>query len=90
MIRQRRRLMPTPEEPVETVPEPPAIVPAERALNLQASLAAARAATKQHQRDFETLVRDTQALRQRTVELRAGRAEHIERLRAAASQRRER
>src|SRR3954452_2416485 len=75
VIRQRRRLMPTPGEPSA---EPGVVVtpvtaiaeaedvPGERMVELQASLAAARAASESHRRDFMLLRDETAALRERT------------------------
>jgi hypothetical protein len=91
VIRQRRRLMPTPLEELEAeLPEPVAAgVGSERGLALRASLEAARAAADQHRRDFDTLLVEMTSLRERTVELRNDRQEHLRRLREAAARRRD-
>lgn len=90
VIRQRRRLMPTPVEPVVeqqatavAVAEPAG----ERMGELQASLQAAQAITLKHRRDFDTIRAETSALRERTLELRSRRADHLQRLREAAAPR---
>jgi CRP/FNR family transcriptional regulator, cyclic AMP receptor protein len=84
VIRQRRRLMPTVEEPTP-VAEPPVVAPTdERAIALQTSLRLLRVTSEQRRRDFEELVSETKELRARTLELRARRIEHLQRLRDAA------
>lgn len=89
VIRQRRRLMPSLDEegPVALPPVAVAVAdpPVERMVELQASLAAARALTDQHRREFDTIRAETSALCDRTLELRARRAEHLQRLREAAT-----
>ncbi len=86
LVRQRRRLMPVTEEaPLETSAPPPE--PGDRLQSMQASLEAARAAAEQHRREFEVLQAETASLRDRTVELRALRSEHVQRLRDAARRR---
>jgi hypothetical protein len=73
VVRQRRRLMPS-EEPVsaEPVNEGPVAVAvhSEQLVSLELE----RAASQEQQRDFETLLDDTQALSERTAELRERRA----------------
>ena len=92
LVRQRRRLMPTAEEvtgsPLEASPAG-AAEPGERLVTMQASLEAARATAEQHRREFEVLQAETASLRERTVELRALRTEHVQRLRDAARRRRD-
>jgi hypothetical protein len=95
VIRQRRRLMPTLEEPYVADPSPEPVgaghlghSPDERGLALQASLDLARATSAEHHRTLEALLTDTQALRGRTIELRTARLERLEALRDAALQRR--
>ena len=83
VIRQRRRLMPTPQEP--TVDEVRA--PDDRMSEIQASLSAIREAARARREEFDALQAQTLALRERTIELRARRATHLEQLRAAASRR---
>ena len=86
LVRQRRRLMPPEGEPAAPVfVEEPVHEPDSRMLSMQASLQAARAATEQHRRDFDVLQTETEALRARTLELRARRSEHLQRLREAAA-----
>jgi hypothetical protein len=82
LVRQRRRLMPSADEAAP--PQPSDHVPASRLAELQSTLHAVRAASQQHKRDFEALMAETQTLRERTVELRARRIDHLQRLRAAA------
>lgn len=80
VIRQRRRLMPTP-----TGPDPAfEIRPMERLSELQRALDAARAAAEEHRRNFDLLLAETAALRERRDELRRQRSEHLRRLREAA------
>lgn len=90
VIRQRRRLMPNPEERAPQV-APAAVALAEpageRMVELQASLAAARALTIQHRRELDAIRAEASALRERTLELRTRRADHLRRLRAAAADR---
>jgi hypothetical protein len=90
VVRQRRRLMPTAEEP-DLEPEPEAAVAAEptggRLGDLQASLEAARQAAARNAAALEQLATTTSALRARTVELRAERAKRLEALRGAAAKR---
>jgi CRP/FNR family cyclic AMP-dependent transcriptional regulator len=80
VVRQRRRLMP--EEPPAPVPPLPA-VPV-RVDELRASAAAAHEIAAQRSRDLELLRLETDALRQRTMELRRERAQRLEGLRSAA------
>jgi hypothetical protein len=83
-VRQRRRLVPTAAEP-----EPdPAAAPPERLVELRTSLEAARAASERNRQDLDALQAATASLRERTVELRARRQQHIAELRAAADRRR--
>jgi CRP/FNR family transcriptional regulator, cyclic AMP receptor protein len=88
VVRQRRRLMPTAEEPDL---EPEAAVAADpaggRLGDLQASLEAARQAAARNAAALEQLATTTSALRARTVELRAERAKRLEALRGAAAKR---
>jgi hypothetical protein len=95
VIRQRRRLMPETSEAPMT---PPGAAPAPEAgpapaggrlAGLHASLEAARATAVRNAALVEQLASETSALRQRTVELRAERANRLEALRAAAARRRE-
>ncbi|HEX6023762.1 MAG TPA: Crp/Fnr family transcriptional regulator [Solirubrobacter sp.] len=80
VIRQRRRLMPTP-----TGPDPAfEIRPMERLSELQRALDAARAAAEEHRRNFDLLLAETAALRERRDELRRQRTEHLRNLREAA------
>ena len=89
VIRQRRRLMPEPGEPevVAAVAEAPRS-PTARLDDLRASLNAARKAATRHRAALEALAAETSALQQRTVELRAERAQRVEALKAAAQRRR--
>jgi hypothetical protein len=84
-VRQRRRLVPTVVEP-----DPgPVATPPERLVELQTSLEAARAVSQRHRQDLDHLQAATASLRERTVELRARRQQHVAELRAAAARRRE-
>jgi hypothetical protein len=91
LVRQRRRLMPSTAGTDEPVLVPAGAVaitehaPPDRLAALQASLEAARASSEQRRRDFDVLMLETATLRRRTVELRARRAEHLQRLRDAAA-----
>jgi hypothetical protein len=86
VVRQRRRLMPRPDE--ETPPsEAPAPAPSERLAELQSSLEAAREASRHHRENLDQLQAETAALRERTVELRRRRERHVAELRAAAKRR---
>jgi CRP/FNR family transcriptional regulator, cyclic AMP receptor protein len=89
VIRQRRRLMPTPEEPVEQAPAdaPSPMVAEARLEELRLAIDAARDTSEQHQRNFAELRAETLSLRQRTIELRARRAQHLQQLRDAAAPR---
>jgi hypothetical protein len=80
VIRQRRRLMPTPTGPDPAVE----IRPMERLSELQRALDAARAAAEEHRRNFDLLLAETAALRERRDELRRQRTEHLRNLREAA------
>jgi CRP/FNR family cyclic AMP-dependent transcriptional regulator len=82
-VRQRRRLVPTATEPEPVVAQP------ERLVELQTSLEAARAASERNRQDLDVLQAATASLRQRTVELRARRQQHVAELRAAADRRRQ-
>src|SRR5262249_45497681 len=100
-VRQRRRLMPTESgEPVESVepaavpePEPvpatvaiaPDYVPDARLVQLRASMTAAREESAARQRQLLELQAELQVLRGGTLKRRRERAEHVERLRAAAA-----
>ncbi len=88
VVRQRRRLMPSPVEDASP-PEAPASAPSERLAALQSSLEAAREASRQHRENLDVLQAETAALRQRTVELRERRQQHVAELRAAAGRRRD-
>jgi hypothetical protein len=91
LVRQRRRLLPTPSEPqapAEPPPSEPAHLTPDRLLTLRASLEAARAAADRNKRDLDFLQAETASLRDRTVELRARRQEHLDALKAAADRRR--
>jgi hypothetical protein len=83
-VRQRRRLVPTATEPD---PGPVATQP-ERLVELRTSLEAARAASQRNRQDLDLLQAATASLRERTVELRARRQQHVAELRAAADRRR--
>jgi CRP/FNR family transcriptional regulator, cyclic AMP receptor protein len=91
VVRQRRRLMPetsvTPVAPVL----PSRLVPAGRGdlrlADLRASLAAAREAANRNRAALEQLADVTSALQQRTVQLRAERAQRLDALREAAARR---
>ena len=82
-VRQRRRLVPTAMEPEPVVAQP------ERLVELRTSLEAARAASERNRQDLDVLQAATASLRQRTVELRARRQQHVAELRAAADRRRQ-
>ena len=83
-VRQRRRLIPA-SEPARLHPEPaPAAAAGDRFQALQMSLAAAHDASRQRARHLETLQLQTEALRARTVELRARRHARLDQLRTAA------
>jgi hypothetical protein len=84
-VRQRRRLVPTAVEPD---PGPTTATP-ERLVELRTSLEAARAASQRNRQDLDVLQAATASLRQRTIELRARRLQHVSELRAAADRRRE-
>jgi hypothetical protein len=84
-VRQRRRLVPTAVEPD---PGPTTATP-ERLVELRTSLEAARAASQRNRQDLDVLQAATASLRQRTIELRARRQQHVAELRAAADRRRE-
>jgi hypothetical protein len=86
VVRQRRRLMPSAVEE-RSPPEAPATAPSERLAELQSSLEAAREASRQHRENLDVLQAETAALRERTVELRRRRQEHVAELRAAAVRR---
>jgi hypothetical protein len=88
VVRQRRRLMPSPVEETSP-PEEPVLAPSERLAALQSSLEAAREASRQHRENLDVLQAETAALRQRTVELRQRRQQHVAELRAAAGRRRD-
>jgi hypothetical protein len=90
VIRQRRRLMPETDEPaVVTAGLTNEPEPRQRKLDdLRASLEAAHDAAKRNRAAVELLVSQTSALQQRTVELRAERAERLQALRSAATGRR--
>jgi hypothetical protein len=91
VIRQRRRLMPESAEPVPAVVATPAAVPAPARLDdLRASMSAARDTADRARLKLEQLAAETSALQQRTVELRAERAERLDALRDAAARRRDR
>lgn len=81
-VRQRRRLVPAATEPEPTV-APPA-----RLAELRTSLEAARAASQRNRQELDVLQAATASLRERTVELRARRQQHLNDLRAAADRRR--
>jgi CRP/FNR family cyclic AMP-dependent transcriptional regulator len=81
-VRQRRRLVPSTAEP------DPAVAPPERLAELRSSLDAARAASDRNRQDLDALQAATESLRERTVELRARRQQHLAELRAAADRRR--
>jgi hypothetical protein len=91
VIRQRRRLMPTPAEQVVSLDADVAVAVGDgaggRMVELQASLEAARALTAQHRREFDAIRAETSALRDRTLELRSRRTEHLQQLREAAARR---
>jgi CRP-like cAMP-binding protein len=93
VIRQRRRLMPTPPEAVEPEPLPVLVAsppaPGSRFAALQVSLEAARTATEAHRVALGELQTQGKAIRDRTSELRAQRRQRLEELRAAALERRE-
>jgi hypothetical protein len=83
--------MPTLEEPAEPDVEAAVAavatvtaIPSGRFEELRQSLDAIRDATAQRQRDFAVLQNETLSLRERTIEARARRAEHLRRLREAA------
>jgi CRP/FNR family transcriptional regulator, cyclic AMP receptor protein len=83
VIRQRRRLMPETGAPALAAVAPAPVD------DLRASLSAAREAANRTLAALEEIAAETSALRQRTVELRAERAERLEALRDAAAWRRE-
>ncbi|MBE2320073.1 Crp/Fnr family transcriptional regulator [Solirubrobacter sp. CPCC 204708] len=87
VIRQRRRLMPTPAEPVVAQATLSAVAePAhERMAELRGSMDAACAVAAEHRRAFDAIRAETSALRERTTELRDRRSDHVERHRAAAA-----
>jgi hypothetical protein len=93
-IRQRRRLMPGPDElPGSPEREPVAVavesehVPDSRLVQLRASMAAAREESAAHRRQLEELQAALEVIRGHTLERRRERAAHLERLRAAAARR---
>jgi hypothetical protein len=88
LVRQRRRLMPSPEE--EAIAERESVVAlaaGDRLSELQLALEAARAASAEHRRNFDSLMAETALLRDRREELKHQRAEHLRRLREAATKR---
>lgn len=99
VVRQRRRLMPTADEPGEPgerderderEPHPEdASGPSDRLVELQSSLEAAKTAARRHRENLDILQAETAALRERTVQLRERRQRHVAELRAAAERRRE-
>jgi CRP/FNR family cyclic AMP-dependent transcriptional regulator len=88
VIRQRRRLMPTPVEPPEPQPLPSLTaappVTSGRIAELQVSLEAARTATEAQRAMLGELQTQSKAIRDRTSELRAQRRERLADLRTAA------
>jgi len=87
VIRQRRRLMPTESG---RRPAAPTHEPGRRLVELQLSLEAAQVASRRHLEMLELLRAKTTETRERTIELRAQRHEHLQALRAAARDRRDR
>jgi CRP-like cAMP-binding protein len=81
VIRQRRRLIPTPAEPLR-----PSVAhePGPRLVELRTSLEAAQAASRREREALDALRMQTRAIRERTNELRAQHREHLDALRAAA------
>ncbi len=90
VIQQRRRLMPESDdgEVVAAVADAPAAHGPTRLDDLRASLDAARETSARNRAALETLAAETSALQQRTIDLRADRAQRLEELRAAAQLRR--
>ena len=84
-VRQRRRLVPPPRSPTRGRPT----ATPERLIELRTSLEAARAASQRNRQDLDVLQAATASLRERTIELRARRQQHVADLRAAADRRRE-
>src|SRR4051812_9602850 len=81
-IQQRRRLVPDePEAPRPAAGPPPADA---RLARMQRSLHAAREVAQRNARDFAALQTELTTLRERTVELRAERKQHLDALREAA------
>ena len=93
LVRQRRRLMPTPDEPKPPMVSVVAPVEArpsdDRLIELRTSLQAARMASERHREALGALQAETAALRARTLELRAERSRRVESIRRAATERNE-
>jgi CRP/FNR family cyclic AMP-dependent transcriptional regulator len=82
VIRQRRRLMPTPAEAVAAVAS--SHDPAERFGQVQSSLELVHAAADERRRAFDALFAETMTLRERSSALRAARVQRLATLRSAA------
>jgi hypothetical protein len=80
LVRQRRRLLPTAQEPPEPEPEHAA---AERLVELQTSLLAAKLISQRHREALAQLRTETTVLREETIKLRAERRRRLEALREA-------
>ena len=95
LVRQRRRLMPEPEQvrppqvaaTAASVPMATEHQPDARLIELRASLAAAREQTQARAREFAALQAELQVLREQTLGQRRARAARLDGLRAAAAQR---
>ena len=87
LVRQRRRLMPTPDEPKPPVAPVEARPSDDRLIELRTSLQAARMASERHREALGALQAETAALRARTLELRAERSRRVESIRRAATER---
>jgi CRP/FNR family cyclic AMP-dependent transcriptional regulator len=92
LVRQRRRLVPAGGEP-EAQPELVVAAvdashdhqPSARLVELRTSMRAAQLIARRHKEAFDALQADTSMLRERTVELRAERAQRIAALRESAA-----
>jgi CRP-like cAMP-binding protein len=84
VIRQRRRLMPTPAAPE---PERVTYAPGPRLAELHSALETARIVARRQRDTLDALRAESQSIRERTNELRDQRSAHLEALRAAARDR---
>jgi hypothetical protein len=90
VIRQRRRLVPSVDEPGAATEADPASTPPERLVELLSSLEAARGNAERNRVALGALQLETASLRERTSELRDRRMQHVLEVQAAAGRRRAR